>query len=990
MKMKSKGYVISLLMAVLSTTAANPEEKSAAPIEAVEAAIDPIFDDLAVEADLVQEESKLVEKRDHGVVVINTREPHEVRQEPYGDDNNVRNPYSFTYNVIDPKTANNYEVSETGDPNEVRGNYKVDLPDGRTQIVSYVVKANQGFQADVKYTGEAKYPKESSPKKYSDSLKQKRQLAKRVFYDRGVIEQRKKSYDEYVEDLETEQTEIIFDSSLPTEAEAKSIGFNLPTKEEEIINWKSCQDSGSCSNELEYIIDDSNGDESKVYKLTHFADVNEDDLLDETLLGQASVVDPPPQEVDTFISSIYANQTGKVQEIEEIVETEEEIDEDYEIPFEVKNLKEAVALYEQTLIDEELADEQEEEEYEPEIEIYTTESPVELIAQDEEVIEEAVVVEHIAEQHQQQFEPDEPVTEQQPEISQLEETTEQQQTATVEQQQQLSTEKYFPTTTESQETATQRFKYSPTTSPVENYSEPETRKREIKIVGEKFKDVLYRHNYPAKQTTESVINLDKPNHNSNPYKYTLIQPYEYYSNPNQVKNYNFRPQAEYQPERYTFQSARQPSFQAVPQNTIINAEPAFQANQQLYNSQDYTTTFHQHPTPSFQQQQSAAPEQPTPPTFQQQQSTSLAQSAAAFHNQLSGAINQQISGVFQQQQEAAYQQQPTGTFRVQTSAFQQQQAPGYQQQSTTAFPEQPTALFLEQPAEILSKQQEKPFLEQASLNFQEQEQKEQQSSTNDQPIQETEEAVGTTTEIVQQPATKTAATEQPQVSEISEATTTISVKNEETTEIRTQQSTEDVSQQVETSTTQQQKILPVEPEEPSATPTTQQTPEELLLRGSDYSLLDEDNAVTPNKEIDYYADYNTIPFGARLPAVIFPNINLLKNTDIQAPTQANIETEIRKRKVRKVKNSDFRRRSDVATPRSLGQGAAAHSQGQRAAARSQGQVAAARSLWQGAAPRSLGQVAATRTLEPVHRGTVLRFVNKDNSYIPEYVPCMYC
>ena len=99
-----------MLLAVLSTTAANPEEKSAAPIEAFEAAIDPIFDELADEADLVQEESKLVEKRDHGVVVINTQEPHEVRQEPYGDDNNVRNPYSFTYNVIDPKTANNYEV----------------------------------------------------------------------------------------------------------------------------------------------------------------------------------------------------------------------------------------------------------------------------------------------------------------------------------------------------------------------------------------------------------------------------------------------------------------------------------------------------------------------------------------------------------------------------------------------------------------------------------------------------------------------------------------------------------------------------------------------------------------------------------------------------------------------------------------------------------------------------------------------------------------
>jgi hypothetical protein len=64
-------------------------------------------------------------------------------------------PYDFSWAVND--YYNDYSHSESSDGKVTTGSYHVVLPDGRTQIVTY--KADSyGYVADVKYTGEAKYP----------------------------------------------------------------------------------------------------------------------------------------------------------------------------------------------------------------------------------------------------------------------------------------------------------------------------------------------------------------------------------------------------------------------------------------------------------------------------------------------------------------------------------------------------------------------------------------------------------------------------------------------------------------------------------------------------------------------------------------------------------------------------------------------------------------------------------------------------------------
>ncbi|XP_057369030.1 pro-resilin-like isoform X1 [Daphnia carinata] len=66
-------------------------------------------------------------------------------------------PYSFDWNVKDDESKNDYGHKEISDGKVVTGSYRVVLPDGRTQIVTYKADEN-GYVADVKYEGEAQYP----------------------------------------------------------------------------------------------------------------------------------------------------------------------------------------------------------------------------------------------------------------------------------------------------------------------------------------------------------------------------------------------------------------------------------------------------------------------------------------------------------------------------------------------------------------------------------------------------------------------------------------------------------------------------------------------------------------------------------------------------------------------------------------------------------------------------------------------------------------
>ena len=68
---------------------------------------------------------------------------------------NPAKPYSFAYEVIDPAGGNAYGHRESSDGAVIEGEYRVVLPDTRTQIVTYSVTAESGYVAELRYEGTA-------------------------------------------------------------------------------------------------------------------------------------------------------------------------------------------------------------------------------------------------------------------------------------------------------------------------------------------------------------------------------------------------------------------------------------------------------------------------------------------------------------------------------------------------------------------------------------------------------------------------------------------------------------------------------------------------------------------------------------------------------------------------------------------------------------------------------------------------------------------
>merc|ERR1712223_207935 len=70
--------------------------------------------------------------------------------------------YNYEYGVNDPHYGPVFSQKESRDNYDTAGEYRVNLPDGRVQIVSYTANAD-GYVADVRYEGEATYPVYNPP-----------------------------------------------------------------------------------------------------------------------------------------------------------------------------------------------------------------------------------------------------------------------------------------------------------------------------------------------------------------------------------------------------------------------------------------------------------------------------------------------------------------------------------------------------------------------------------------------------------------------------------------------------------------------------------------------------------------------------------------------------------------------------------------------------------------------------------------------------------
>merc|ERR1719476_615747 len=80
---------------------------------------------------------------------------------PYKEEKVAPQPYAYEYGVADDYSKANFKKTETQDAyGNVAGSFTIALPDGRLQTTTYTADHENGFVAEVTYSGTAQYPPE--------------------------------------------------------------------------------------------------------------------------------------------------------------------------------------------------------------------------------------------------------------------------------------------------------------------------------------------------------------------------------------------------------------------------------------------------------------------------------------------------------------------------------------------------------------------------------------------------------------------------------------------------------------------------------------------------------------------------------------------------------------------------------------------------------------------------------------------------------------
>ncbi|KAK3869429.1 hypothetical protein Pcinc_025269 [Petrolisthes cinctipes] len=96
----------------------------------------------------------LVAADSHSVEFRGYRAPRRYSSESY---ESSEAKYDFDWAVRDGPSRNDFGQQETRDNDNTQGSYRVQLPDGRLQTVTYFVDGGSGYIADVKYDGSASF-----------------------------------------------------------------------------------------------------------------------------------------------------------------------------------------------------------------------------------------------------------------------------------------------------------------------------------------------------------------------------------------------------------------------------------------------------------------------------------------------------------------------------------------------------------------------------------------------------------------------------------------------------------------------------------------------------------------------------------------------------------------------------------------------------------------------------------------------------------------